>query len=292
MTPGEVVIVAPGPLPTVQDLGRPGLAALGVGPSGAADRRSLRLANRLVGNPEGAATVEITFGGFRARFTRAAVVALTGAEGPVRVADREVAANGPLVVPAGYEVVVGTPERGLRTYLAVRGGLAVPRVLGSRSTDLLSEIGPAPLRAGDRLPVGDEVTGDPVVDLAPVRALPETLDLDLLPGPRDDWFTAEAHALLGEATFEVTPRSNRVGLRLAGPALARAVTDELPSEGVVRGALQVPADGQPVLFLADHPVTGGYPVIGVVDERSADLAGQARPGQRVRFRVHRGLVRD
>jgi biotin-dependent carboxylase-like uncharacterized protein len=290
MTEGSVTdstvidIVAPGPLTTVQDLGRPGLASLGVGRSGAADRAALRLANRLVGNPESAAALEVTLGGLVARFPASATVALTGAPCPVTVGERQGFMNGPLVVQAGELLTLGVPERGLRTYLAVRGGLDVPEVLGSRATDLLSGVGPEPVQAGTRLPLGRAHGAWHAVDQAPVAGLPDELVLRVLPGPRDDWFTAPALGQFGAATYTVSPQSNRIGLRFDGPSLDRATAAELPSEGMVRGAVQVPPDGKPVLFLADHPVTGGYPVIGVVEPHDVDLAAQARPGQRVSFR--------
>jgi biotin-dependent carboxylase-like uncharacterized protein len=170
----------------------------------------------------------------------------------------------------------------MRTYLAVRGGIAVPAFLGSRSTDVLSGLGPAPLAAGDRLPVGSSVVGSPNVDIAPVPTFPVSPVLRVIAGPRDDWFSSLEPLLRGP--YEVTSDSNRVGIRLAGPALVRTHSGELPSEGMVLGSLQVPPAGQPVLFLADHPVTGGYPVIAVVVEADIPLAAQLRPGQQVRFR--------
>jgi len=282
-----IEVVRAGSLTTVQDLGRPGLAHLGVGRSGAADRGSLRLANRLVGNREGAACLEITFGGFAARFEAAATVALAGAPCPVRVAGHEAFMHGPIHVAAGAELKVGTPSRGVRTYLAVRGGFDVAPVLGSRSTDVLAGVGPKPLWPQARLPVGDETAGMPCVDVAPVAPIPDEITVTAWLGPRDDWFTPAARTALASHAYEVTVQSNRVGIRLQGPALERSVTDELPSEGMVCGALQVPPDGAPILFLADHPVTGGYPVIAVVLEQDVCLAAQARPGQRLRFRVTR-----
>ncbi len=280
-----IEVVRSGSLTTVQDLGRPGLAHLGVGHSGAADRGSLRLANRLVGNREAAACLEITLGGFAARFTDAAVVALAGAPCPVRVSGRDGFMHGPIQVAAGAEVSIGAPDRGVRTYLAVRGGIDVAPVLGSRSTDTLAGLGPAPLRTGTRLSIGDDAGELPEVDLAPVPPIPEEIVLRVVPGPRDDWFTPAALATLTSTAYEVTTQSNRVGIRLSGTSLERSVTRELPSEGTVCGALQVPSNGQPVLFLADHPVTGGYPVIAVVREPDVCIAAQARPGQRIRFRT-------
>ncbi|HTJ71238.1 MAG TPA: biotin-dependent carboxyltransferase family protein [Actinospica sp.] len=271
-----IEVLSPGPLTTVQDLGRPGLAPIGVGPSGAADRASLRLANRLVGNHEDTAALELTYGGLRIRFDAAATIALTGAPCP------GVAMNGPVHIGAGQELVVGIPSEGLRTYLAVRGGFDVPEVLGSRSTDVLSGIGPAVLETGMRLPIGTRTNGFPNVDLAPPLGLGPAI-LRVLPGPRDDWFVSDALATLVGSAYVVTKDSNRVGVRLDGPELKREVHEELPSEGMVSGALQVPPGGRPILFLADHPVTGGYPVIAVVADKDLDRAGQLRGGDTVRF---------
>ncbi len=280
-----IEILRPGPLTTVQDLGRPGYAHLGVARSGAADRDSLRLANRLVGNPEGAAGLEITLGGFAAVFGTRATIALTGAPAPARLAGRTTHLCGPVEVGAGAELVLGSPDRGVRTYLAVRGGLDVPAVFGSRSTDLLGGLGPEVVRAGTRLRIGTGTAGFPTVDLAPVRTLPGILTLPVRAGPRADWFAPGALDLLGSGRYEVTPASNRVGLRLSGPELRAADTRELPTEGLAEGSLQVPPDGRPIVMLADHPVTGGYPVIAVLDEAAVSLAGQARPGDTIRFAV-------
>jgi biotin-dependent carboxylase-like uncharacterized protein len=279
-----IEVLAPGPLTTVQDLGRPGFASLGVGRSGAADRGALRLANRLVGNPEDAAGLEVTLGGLDVRFAAATTIALTGAPCPVEVGGRQGFVNGPIRVRPGDRLVLGAPARGLRTYLAVRGGIDVPPVLGSRSTDVLAGLGPERVAAGARLPIGRPAGPPPAVDLAPVAALPAEFRLRTLPGPRADWFTPAARAEFGTVTYTVSTQSNRIGLRFDGPPLGRAAGEaELPSEGMVRGAVQVPPDGRPVLFLADHPVTGGYPVIGVVDPADLDLAAQARPGDPVSF---------
>ncbi|MFA1544371.1 biotin-dependent carboxyltransferase family protein [Actinomadura monticuli] len=280
-----IEVVRPGPLATVQDLGRPGRAHLGVPRSGAADERAFRLANRLVGNPEGAAGVEFTLGGAALRFHRRAWIAVTGAPVSVRIGGRPHGTNAPCFVAGGALVEVGTPSSGLRGYLAVRGGIEVDRVLGSRSTDLLSGLGPPVLSPGDRLPVGSaNGLPDIGVDVAPAPPIPETPVLRILPGPRDDWFTHDALATLTSTSYDVSPDSNRVGVRLVGPPLARAREGELVSEGMAAGSIQVPPSGLPIVFLADHPTTGGYPVIAVL--ASADVAGaaQLRPGQKVRFR--------
>lgn len=277
-------VVAAGPLATVQDLGRPGQAHLGVGTSGACDRASLRRANRLAGNPEGAAGLELTLGGAVLRARRRLVVALTGARGSVIVDAVPVAMDTPLEVPDGAVLRVETPVAGLRTYVAVQGGLDVAVILGSRSSDLLAGLGLPPLVAGDVVRVGAATQGWAPVDVAPGRRLSDgEVILRVEIGPRADWFTAESLRRLGASSYEVTSQSNRTGLRLAGPTLERARATELPSEGLLPGAVQVPPSGRPTLLLADHPVTGGYPVVAVVRDADLDLAGQLRPGQRVRL---------
>jgi biotin-dependent carboxylase-like uncharacterized protein len=273
-----IEVVRPGPLATVQDLGRAGYAHLGVPFSGAADRVSLSLANRLVGNAEDVAGVELTFGGAALRFGSAAWIAVTGAP----LALRPGTMNAPCHVPAGTLVEFGAPSAGVRTYVAVRGGIEVPAVLGSRSTDVLSGLGPAPLSAGDRLPVG-RATGLITVDVAPGLEPEDEPVLRIAAGPRDDWF--ETLAPLTGVAYEVTAQSNRVGVRLEGPALVRRRQGELPSEGMVTGSLQVPPNGLPIIFLADHPTTGGYPVAAVLAAEDIPRAAQLRPGQRVRFRL-------
>ncbi|QGK69926.1 5-oxoprolinase/urea amidolyase family protein [Allosaccharopolyspora coralli] len=278
-------VVASGPLATVQDLGRPGLADLGVGPSGAADRAACRLANRLVGNARSAAVVETTLGGLVLVARGDLWVAVTGAPCPIQVQGRHEAVNTLLRVPDGAEFRVDAPVSGLRGYVAVRGGIAVEPVLGSRSTDLLSGLGPAALAPGAVLPVGDETEEFPAVEVAPV---PPPADgdvvLEVVPGPRDAWFTTEALRTLVHESYEVTADSNRIGIRLSGPGLCRSEPGELPSEGMVPGAVQVPPSGRPTVFLADHPLTGGYPVVGVVRDHDVDRVAQLRPGQQVRFR--------
>lgn len=281
-----IEVVRPGPLATVQDLGRPGRAHLGVPRSGAADQRALRLANRLVGNPEGAAGVEFTFGGAALRFHRRAWIAVTGAPVTLRIDRRAQGMNAPCFVAAGAVVELGTPTSGLRSYVAVRGGVAVDEVLGSRSTDLLSGLGPPPLAPGDRLPIGSAAGLQHInVDVVPAAAIPVTPVLRILPGPRDDWFAHDALATLTSAPYEVSPDSNRVGVRLNGPPLVRARDGELGSEGMVIGSLQVPPSGLPIIFLADHPTTGGYPVVAVLTSAGVAEAAQLRPGQKLRFRL-------
>jgi len=275
-----IEVLAPGPLTTMQDGGRAGFAALGVPRSGAFDRAALRLANRLVGNPEDAAALETTFGGLELLLHDATTMALTGASCP----GLDHAA--PLSLPAGWRVRLGAPAQGLRSYLAVRGGFAVEPVLGSASTDTLSGLGPAALRAGDRLEIGPEPPG--AVSSAAGGAARFDGVLRAVAGPREDWFDPGALDVLTSATWTVRADGNRIGVRLDGPRLTRTRTTELPSEPTLPGALQVPPDGRPIVLGPDAPVTGGYPVLAVVRDADLDLAGQLRPGDTLRFRLTPG----
>jgi biotin-dependent carboxylase-like uncharacterized protein len=280
-----LTVEAVGPLALLEDRGRSGLAHLGVGRSGAADRASYDLANRLVGNRPGAACIEATLGQLAIRADATLLVAVTGAPVEVRCGDRSRAINASFRVPAGETLTLGVPTAGLRSYVAVRGGIDGEPVLGSLSWDTMAQLGTPPLQPGDVLPVGDAAVEEPATDLAPVAPMGSgPIELPLLLGPRDDWFTEEAIDRLAGQEFTVTPDTDRVGARLEGPELPRRRSGELASEGVVLGALQVPTSGRPTLFLADHPVTGGYPVIGVVPLSAVDRAAQAAPGQSIRFR--------
>jgi KipI family sensor histidine kinase inhibitor len=307
-----IEVLQPGLLTTVQDLGRPGLAHLGVPRSGAADPASLRRANRLAGNPDDAAGLEVTLGRLTLRFHDAGVVAVTGAPVSLTLTGSDSGVGGEpargrervdqlaprhgtaFAVPAGSVLRLGAPAVGLRSYLAVAGGIDVQPELGSRSADRLSGLGPPPLRPGDRLPVGP--ARSPVrkrsddwlrTDLAAVGTDP--VPLRAIAGPRDDWFARDALIALAAESYRVTPASDRTGLRLGGPPLTRSPgrPGELPSEGVAAGSLQVTHDGQPILLLADHPTTGGYPVIAVVASADLGLAAQLRPGQQIRFAISR-----
>jgi biotin-dependent carboxylase-like uncharacterized protein len=283
-----IEVLSPGPLATVQDLGRLGYSDLGVSRSGAADRGALRLANRLVGNDESAAGIEITFGGLALRLADAATVAFTGAR--CGLSGHRGGWNAALSCPAGSVLAVGAPVTGLRSYLAVRGGLAVAPVLGSRATDTLSGLGPIVLAAGRRLPIGAAVAGEPsdFSGAAGSGPPPGTPTLRLAAGPRADWFTPESLRRLFGSPWQVRPDSNRIGIRLAGSALglrsdAERAAAELPSEPTLPGAVQAPPDGQPIVLGPDAPVTGGYPVIAVLPAAELDLLAQLRPGAELRF---------
>ncbi|MCB8908171.1 MULTISPECIES: biotin-dependent carboxyltransferase family protein [unclassified Streptomyces] len=293
MTDRAVVVVRAGALTTVQDLGRTGYAHLGVPRSGALDPAAVRLVNRLVGNPETAAVLETTVDGCALRPRCAVTVAVGGAPCPVRVDGRPAAWGTAVRVPAGSVLDIGAATRGLRAYVAVGGGIDVEPVLGSRSTDLLSGLGPPPAAEETVLPLGPDTgtgtgTGTATavrgsVDAPPWPGPPDELVLRVRLGPRDDWFTAAALRTLVARAYRVSSASNRIGLRLEGPALERSRHGEPASEGMVLGAVQVPPDGRPVVFLADHPTTGGYPVVGVVREVDLGAAAQAVPGTPVRF---------
>ncbi|GGI48226.1 biotin-dependent carboxylase-like uncharacterized protein [Agromyces flavus] len=282
----RLVVEAVGGPVLVQDLGRPGRARLGVGEAGALDRGALALANRLVGNPDGAAGLEVVLGGLRLVADADAWVAVAGAWGRVLVAGRDAGPYRAVRVRGGEALELAPAERGLRYVVAVRGGLDEPRVLGSRSRDTLAGIGPEPVQPGRVLTIGAEPEASvPLLDDDAAYPPPTgPVTLALLPGPRADWVTDAALAALYETTWRLSAASDRVGARLEGPALDRRITAELPSEPTVAGGIQVTGAGVPTILLADRPVTGGYPVVAIVDPASLDAVAQVRPGQAVRFR--------
>ncbi|MBP7566861.1 MAG: 5-oxoprolinase/urea amidolyase family protein [Burkholderiaceae bacterium] len=295
-----LLVRSPGLFSTFQDHGRPGLAAQGVSASGALDPAALAAANRLVGNDGRCAAIESAGGGLQLQSVGPNVVAVTGA----RAALGLLSADGRRLQPAGHQAIalddgdvlsLGAPVAGTRCYVAARGGFVHESVLGSAATDTLARLGPAPLAAGDVIGVRPAPPGAAVglpEPEPPLAAPGEEVVLDVVPGPRADWFTPEALACLARQRWRVTAQSDRVGLRLEGDVpMARAVAGELPSEGTCRGSIQVPPSGQPVLFLADHPVTGGYPVIASVALHHLARAGQVPAGAWVRFRpLHAGAL--
>ncbi|MFC9353481.1 carboxyltransferase domain-containing protein [Arthrobacter sp. NPDC057013] len=302
-------VLSPGIHSLIEDLGRQGHSALGVCAAGALDRASLRRANRLVGNAPSAAVIETVAGGLRVQAIGDQVLAVAGAPSALTVVtpsaspdatdpdaeetgdtgmrQRTVPVAAPFALLDGEILAIGVPDAGFRSYLAVRGGVDVPAVLGSRSTDTMSGIGPKPLAAGQLLPSGGDaesgVVGSP--EIQPDYPSGGVTVLDIVPGPRADWFDQAAVDSLCGQDWIVKPESNRVGMRLQGTPLERSRAGELPSEGTVAGAIQMPPEGLPVLFLADHPITGGYPVIGVVVDHQLDLAAQVPIGGSIRFRI-------
>lgn len=314
-------VISPGAQTLVQDTGRIGFSDLGVPRSGAADLAAARQANQLVGNDDAAAVFEVLHGGFELAAKQTLVLAVTGAETALEVtspaaeqtsnmavngtgaavsadssgAVREVPARAPFWLFPGERLTLAAPSRGVRCYVAVSGGLEAPQILGSSAADTLSGLGPAPVRAGESfglLGATSRFVG--IADVART-ALPdpdEVTTLRFVPGPREDWFTRakgrrSGFQQLESSQWSVSQRCDRVGIRLetdddAG-YLQRSRDHELKSEPMVRGAIQVPPSGEPVVLLADHPVTGGYPVLGVVIRADLGLAAQLAPGAEVRF---------
>jgi KipI family sensor histidine kinase inhibitor len=295
---GTLEVLDAGLQSLVQDLGRPGLGDLGVSPSGAADAASARQANRLVGNAPGAAVVENLLGSLRLTAHGDQVLAVAGARVDLEIVPgdggpaRHPAQDAPFALLDGETLALGPATAGLRAYVAVRGGVAVAPVLGSRSTDAMSGLGPDPLAAGTLLPVGPARSGEAVGGAEPsaLRVAPgETAVLRVVPGPREDWFGPAGLARLAGQDWIASTESNRIGLRLALGAGARPLErirgGELASEGAVPGSLQVPPSGLPVVFLSDHPVTGGYPVIAAVVPEDLPVVAQLPPGTPVRFQL-------
>jgi biotin-dependent carboxylase-like uncharacterized protein len=278
-----VLLVRRAGLALVQDAGRPGQAAIGVGRAGAADRSSYALGNRLVGNAVGAASLEVVLGGLEVEAVDGtAWVAVTGAPAPVLLDGRPEPTGAVLALRPGARLALGRPASGLRSYVAVRGGFDVSPVLGSRSRDTLAGLGPPPLADGDALLVGDATADQMRVDAVPAAQYGDRPVLRVVRGPRDDW--VRDPAALVTTCWTVAPDSDRVGLRLGGGLLEPVdPARQLPSEGATRGAIQVPPGGEPVVFGPDHPVTGGYPVVAVVVDADTDRLGQLRPGEEVRF---------
>jgi biotin-dependent carboxylase-like uncharacterized protein len=278
-----IEVLHPGLLTTVQDLGRAGHGHLGVPQAGAADSLSLRIANRLVGNLDGAAALEMTGEGAQLRFEEDVSIAFSGGMLAPLLDGEPVPMHQTLLAKAGAELVCGRVLEGWRSYLAVAGGIQVPDVMGSASTDTLAELGLPPLTSGMRLGLG-RYAGD--VPAFYFRAPPRhaaAVRLRVLPGPQQDWFAPSALLSLRESTYKVSPKSDRTGLRLEGAALPRAREGELPSTGMVTGAVQVTGAGLPIALLSNHGSTGGYPVIACVIAADLPLLAQLPPGATLRF---------
>jgi biotin-dependent carboxylase-like uncharacterized protein len=292
-----LVVLAGGSLATIQDHGRVGWGRLGVPRSGPFDRPAFSLANRLVGNRTMAAGVEITMGGFTFLAVRSSVVALTGAVCPIRIdtsraagADLEehIGFNTAVRVPAGVSITLGVPKVGVRTYLSIRGSIAGTvdgdgPVLGSLATDGLSGLGPRPLISGVGLLLGKPHGPMPGIDVVPAGPMPGSsgpAKVRILPGPRLEW-CADAMSHLASTPWTVDANSNRIAVRLRGAPVERVCHDELPPEGLMPGAVQIPPNGMPVIFGPDHPTTGGYPVVAVVHPDDQWVLAQLRPGQRL-----------
>jgi biotin-dependent carboxylase-like uncharacterized protein len=287
-------ILEPGLLTTVQDGGRVGWARYGVPPSGPMDRAAFAAANTLVGNPPDIAGLEITLNGTVLRVPRECLIAVCGADFDLWVGSLPVPMWHAVYVRAGRVVTFGMRRSGARAYLAISGGIALPPFLGSQSTYLQGEFGGLEgraLRAGDQLPLGPAATRNPVaragriwpIDRRPPYISSPTLRVIL--GPQDDRFTDEGLATFLNNPYVVTPESDRMGYRLSGPVIAHRGSTGITSDGVVMGSIQIPPDGQPIVMMADHQTTGGYPKIATVIRADLPLLAQSLPGDLVRFQA-------
>jgi antagonist of KipI len=275
---------------TVQDLGRWGFQALGVPVAGAMDWQSHRVANALVGNTQHAATLEVLLTGPELEFEDARVVAVAGADFDLTVDGSPVSMHAPFTVAKGSRVLFGARRRGARGYLAVSGGIAVPKVFGSRATHLGSRMGGLDGRAlmvGDHLPLGLTTKVRLMPDTTYYPAIPGKpgLTLRILPGPQQDKFADDALNILQSAPYTVQSESDRMGFRLAGPRLLHTRGADIISDATPLGALQVPASGQPLLLMADRPTTGGYPKIATVVTADIPMAAQLAPGDTASFKL-------
>lgn len=291
----NVKVVKPGLLTTLQDAGRAGLAHLGIGRAGAFDAPALRIANALCGNPRDVCGLEITLLGPTLRFRSDVWIAVTGAPVPFRVDDAEMPTWARVPVSAGASVELGAMRSGCRSYLAVRGGFDIAPVLGSRSVDLNTHLGPLggrPLQAGDSLPVAiaGETTRPPRrqpvhwrLDPRPWFSANPDEPLRLLPGHHLELLATSSRNGLFLHEFKTGNDSNRVGVRLDGPTLEWTAPIENVSEGCVPGLLQLPPSGHPIAFGPECPVSGGYPRIGQIAAVDVPRLAQRRPGDAVRF---------
>jgi biotin-dependent carboxylase-like uncharacterized protein len=281
----RVAVHDAGPQTTVQDLGRPGHLRSGIPPSGPVDRVSFIVANRLVGNPDGAAALECTLVGPRLEMMAPGALAVTGADMAVTVNGREAPTWATIPVVPGDVVRVGAARGGVRSYLAFAGGIDVPEILGSRSTFLRGRLGGFQGRA---LRKGDHLTIFPAAGSPPHRVVPPPSAeaeprLRVVLGPQAHRFTPDGIAALLEHAWEMLPQSDRMGARLRGPAIAHRSGHDIVSDGIALGSIQVPGDGQPIALLVDRQTTGGYTKVATICSFDIGRLGQVRPGERVRF---------
>jgi biotin-dependent carboxylase-like uncharacterized protein len=282
-------IADPGPQTTVQDLGRVGQLRYGIPPSGPIDVRALVVANRLVGNADGAAGLECTLVGLRFTVEAACAIAVAGAEAPITINGNAAEPWTTLALSPGDTVRIAAARAGVRIYIAFSGGLDVPLALGSRATYLRGRLGGLEgrsLKRDDVLRLFPAAMPSPCQlapsEIPPLEAEPE---IRVVLGPQADCFTAEGIAAFLGGTYEMLPQSDRMGARLAGPRIAHARGHDIISDGIALGSIQVPGDGQPIVLLVDRQSTGGYTKIATVGSFDIGRIGQVKPGQRVRFRA-------
>lgn len=289
--PAQIHVLKGGWLTTVQDLGRYGHQHFGISVSGAMDSFSTIVANRLVGNPDQAAVLELTLKGPELEFERHAVVAITGADLSPTVNGSAVPMWRSLVISHGSRMSFGLPRSGARAYLAVAGGIEVPQMLGSRSTHYASAtggLGGRPLKQGDQLYCGKPAQSVErfIGTRLPDELIPHyerSVTLRLIPGPQQSFFGEKALTTLIGSCYSISPQSDRMGYRLSGPRIISTGSAQFISDGTVMGALQIPSDGQPILLMADRQTTGGYPKIAAVMSADLPLAAQLAPGDRITF---------
>ena len=284
----SIQVLAPGLLTTVQDLGREGFGPMGVSPSGAADPIALRVGNRLVGNPERAAALEMTLLGGTFLFPQGGEIALTGSDFGATLDQAPVALWTSASVKPGQTLRLGSTRSGARCYLCVQGGIAVEPFLGSASTHLLSGLGGfqgRALRKGDVLNIGAATGAYRKRSVAPkaVQALAPRKILRATPGPQIDCFSASSQELFYSSVYRVTEESNRMGLRLDGPALPEGAAGQMITEGVSLGAVQITASGTPIILFVEQQTTGGYAKIANVISADLPSLGQLRPRDEIRF---------
>ena len=288
---GVIEVEAPGLFTTVQDLGREGFGWMGVSPSGAADPISLRLGNRLVGNPANAAGLEMTLLGGAFRFPEGGIVAVTGSDFGAACEKQPVALWTALEVRPGQTLQVGPTRSGARCYLCIQGGISVKPFLGSASTHVLSGLGGLdgrPLRTGDVLTIATTTTTSfHTRSIAPeiLERLGPRKRLRVTPGPQSQCFPESARELFFAGTYRVTEEANRMGLRLEGTPVTASSAGEMITEGVSLGAVQVPAGGQPIILFVEQQTTGGYPKIANVIAADLSSVGQLRPRDEIQFEL-------
>lgn len=283
-----IMVQSPGAFTTVQDLGREGFGAMGVSPSGAADAISLRIGNRLVENPETAAGFEMTLVGGTFKFPDGAVLALAGSDFGAALDGVPVKVWTSVQARPGQTLRVGPTRDGARCYLCVQGAIAVQPLMGSASTHVLSGLGGwqgRALRKGDRLPMGEPAARfrERTVAASALERLTPRKVLRVTPGPQSDLFSESSQRLLCETTYRVKEESNRVGIRLEGTPIARSSDEEMITEGVSLGAIQVPPGGHPIIVFVEQQTTGGYPKIANIISADFHTVGQLRPRDEIRF---------
>lgn len=282
----QVTVLSPGLFTTIQDRGRFGYIASGIGPSGAMDADALEAANWLVGNRPDEAVLEATLLGPTLLFEKDCICALTGADMGARIGSKPVPRYQPFWVQAGQTLTLGAAVTGCRGYLALQGGIQLPQELGSRSTNLkcaLGGYGGRALRRGDRLPVPDETHPNCIDRRRRPVTYDQQVEVRVIPGPQADAFPQSAFDTLTSALFTLSDQSDRMGLRLTGPVIETVSGSDIISDGIALGAIQITSAGQPIILMADRQTTGGYAKIGTVCTVDLPKLAQLRPGGTVRF---------